>query len=128
MATDKLRVLVADDSPVNLRLAARVLRELGHGGVVVADGEQALRALHSQVFDLVLLDVSMPVQDGVSVLRQIRRGEARGGPLLPVVMVTGHDFPEDHQRYRQAGANAVIVKPLTQEKLKIALGQIKRRS
>lgn len=121
----KLRVLVADDWPVNLRVAVRVLRELGHGGVVVADGEQALRALKSQVFDLVLLDVSMPGLDGLEVLRRIRRGEAKGAHHLPVVMVTGNDQPEEHDHYVREGAAAVIVKPLTVNQLKAVLEKIK---
>ncbi len=85
-ATRALRVLVADDMPLNLRAAAALLKALGHGGALVTDGQKALDALVQQAFDLVLLDVSMPGLSGLDVLREIRAGKARGGASLPVIM------------------------------------------
>lgn len=107
-----LRVLVADDMPVNLRAAAVALRSLGHGGVLVRDGQQVLDALQRERFDLLLLDVSMPVLDGLSALREIRSTERPGGPRLPVIIVSGHDLPEDRERFLQGGADGVAIKPL----------------
>lgn len=113
-----LRVLIADDQPLNLRLATRLLREMGHGGVLVTDGQQALQALQSQPFDLVLMDVTMPVLDGLSALREIRAGEWRkGGPQMPVIMVTAHDLPADRECFRLAGADGFVAKPLDKDSL-----------
>ena len=69
-----LRVLVADDNTINLRVATRVLRDMGHSGVLVTDGEKALKAMESQRFDLVLLDVTMPNMDGPTMLEKMRSG------------------------------------------------------
>lgn len=110
--TTALRILVADDNPINLRAATRMLRELGHSGVLVTDGEKALRALESQPFDLVLLDVSMPVLDGESVLATIRQSAKLAIRRIPVIMVTGHDLPSDRQRFLLAGASGHLAKPL----------------
>jgi len=107
-----LRVLVADDNTINTRIAARILREMGHGGVLVNDGEQALRALAQKPFDLVLLDVNMPVMDGPEALKAIRAREAAGAAHIPVVFVTAHDLPSDRTRYLALGADGFLVKPL----------------
>lgn len=120
----KLHVLIADDQPINLRVAAQVLRNLGHGGVAVKDGAQALQAWRQHSFDLLLLDVVMPELDGVSVLREVRANE-RGGPhRTPVILVTGNDLPEDAESYVREGADAVLVKPLEAGKLQIALSRL----
>ena len=110
--TRALRVLVADDQVMNLRAAARVLRELGHSGVVVTDGEQALRALESQPFDLLLLDVNMPVLDGVNTLRQRRKKELEGARRVPILMLSGHDSPDELAHFQAQGADGHLAKPL----------------
>ena len=123
--TRALRVLVADDQVMNLRAAARVLRELGHSGVVVTDGEQALRALDSQPFDLVLLDVSMPVLDGVNTLRQRRKKELEGAPRVPILMLSGHDSPDELAHFKAQGADGHLAKPLDPGALLSALKQLR---
>jgi CheY-like chemotaxis protein len=112
-----LRILVADDNPLNLRAAARILREMGHSGVLVTDGEKAIKALAGQSFDLVLLDVTMPVMNGEEVLAAIRQSTDLNTRRLPVLMVTGHDLPSDLQRFLQAGANGHLAKPLDSTQL-----------
>lgn len=107
-----MRVLVADDNPINTRTAARILRELGHGGVLVNDGEQVLKALVQKPFDLVLLDVNMPILDGPATLKAIQAREAAGASHVPVVFVTAHDLPSDRTRYLALGADGFLVKPL----------------
>lgn len=116
-ASRALRVLVADDMPLNLRAAAALLKALGHGGALVTDGQKALDALTQQAFDLVLLDVSMPGLSGLDVLREIRAGKTRGGPSLPVIIVSGHDLPEDRDHFLEAGADGVLNKPLQRDAL-----------
>ncbi|WP_440111447.1 response regulator [Acidovorax sp. BL-A-41-H1] len=120
----KLRVLVADDHPLNLRLAVRVLRDMGHGGVVVSDGAQALRAMEAQDFDLVLMDVTMPVLDGVRALHAIRQREA-GATRTPVIMITGHDSADDRARLLGEGADGYLPKPLDSNALQGELQRLK---
>lgn len=113
-----LRVLVADDNPLNLRLATRILRDMGHSGVLVGDGHKVLEALHAQTFDLVLMDVTMPGLDGLEALRELRAREAAGRQRrTPVIMVTAYDLPEDRRRILQAGADGYVAKPLDAERL-----------
>jgi len=109
-----LRILVADDDPVNRRLYSMLLGRAGHQPEVVTDGLEALEALRVREFDLVLLDMSMPGLDGPETARRIRGGEAgqdRSG--LPILAITGFSGREERQWCLEAGMNGVLVKPLT---------------
>lgn len=123
-STNSLRILVADDIAVNLRVAALLLKGMGHSGVLVPDGQQVLDALAQQPFDVVLLDVSMPVLDGLGALQGIRELERQGHPHVPVIMVTGHVLPEDRERYLKAGADGFIPKPIQRETLEAELRRV----
>lgn len=115
--TRSLRILVADDNPINLRVATRVLRDMGHSGVLVTDGEKALKALAAQRFDVVLMDVTMPILDGLATLAEIRLLERQGQPKTPVIMVTAFDLPTDRARMLAAGADGYVAKPLERDPL-----------
>lgn len=122
-----LRVLVADDNPLNLRLATRILRDMGHSGVLVGDGHKALEALRAQTFDLVLMDVTMPGMDGVGALRELRAREAASAQRrTPVIMVTAYDLPEDRRRLLDAGADGYVAKPLDAERLAAEIRRVLR--
>lgn len=121
-----LRVLVADDNPVNLRVATRVLREMGHSGVLVTDGEKALKALDAQNFDVALMDVTMPVLDGLSTVAAIRERERAGRKKLPIIMVTAFDLPSDRARMLAAGADGYVAKPLERVALEAELIKVLR--
>lgn len=125
-ANRPLRVLVADDNPVNLRVATRVLRDMGHSGVLVTDGEKALKALDAQAFDVCLMDVTMPVLDGLSALAELRRREAKGRPKTPVIMVTAFDMPSDRNRILAQGADGYVAKPLERTALEAELQRVLR--
>lgn len=112
-----LRVLVADDDPLQLRLAARVLRSLGHSGALATHGRMALDLLGRQAFDLLLLDLRMPELDGMDTLVRLRQL----GHRLPVVMVSGDDLGTSWAHYRDAGADAYLVKPLDVDALSALL-------
>jgi len=126
VAPGRLKVLVAEDNIINQRLVVAMLSELGHTGVVVNDGAKALKCLGKLSFDVVLMDVMMPVMDGIEALQAIRAGEVEGGPRLPVVMVTSHDEPGDAARFRRAGADGYLPKPLEMEALKAELARMIR--
>ena len=120
--TRTLRVLVVDDDAMNLRIAARLLRELGHTGALVTDGNKALAILEQQSFDLMLLDVLMPQLDGLSTLKAVRqREQAR---RLPVLMVSGHDSADTQQHFRSAGADGFVTKPLSSAVLKAEVARL----
>ena len=121
-----LRILVADDNPVNLRVATRVLRDMGHSGVLVSDGEKALKALDAQRFDLILMDVTMPVMDGLEALANIRKRESQGHKHTPVIMVTAFDLPADRARFLHAGADGYVAKPLERSALETELKKVLR--
>lgn len=123
-ASRPLRILVADDNPVNLRVATRVLRDMGHSGVLVTDGEKALKALDAQSFDVALMDVTMPVLDGLSTVAVIRERERAGRKKMPVIMVTAFDLPSDRARMLAAGADGYLAKPLERQALEAELAKV----
>jgi signal transduction histidine kinase/ActR/RegA family two-component response regulator len=116
-----LRVLLVDDNPVNLKLAARLLEREGHAATLARDGRQALEALAAGSFDVVLMDVQMPVMDGLEATAELRRREAGTGRRVPVVALTAHAFPEDRTRCLAAGMDGYLAKPLGREQLRAAL-------
>jgi CheY-like chemotaxis protein len=103
------RVLVVDDDAMNLRFAARLLRELGHSGALASDGRKALRLIDEQPFDLVLLDINMPGMNGQDTLKALR---ARPGKRLPVLMVSGLGDDDTRRHFSALGADGLLVKPL----------------
>ena len=123
-AAGGLKVLVVEDNTINQRLAVGFLTELGHTGVVVGDGEKALRCLGKLQFDAVLMDVMMPVMGGLEALAAIRAEEATTGRHLPVIMATAHIEPEDRTRFRKAGADGYVAKPIELEALKSELQRV----
>jgi two-component system sensor histidine kinase/response regulator len=123
-----MHVLVAEDNPINQMMATRVLHRLGHTGVVVGDGAQALRCLEQVKFDLVLMDVMMPNMDGLQALAALREREQRTGcARMPVFMATGHDLPGDRERLLQAGADGYVAKPFGAESLQSEIQRVLRR-
>jgi two-component system, sensor histidine kinase and response regulator len=110
-----LRILVAEDSPVNQKVALRLLERRGHEAVVVGDGRNALSALESGSFDLVLMDVHMPEMDGLEATRAIRRRERDAGGHVPIVAMTASAMEEDRDRCLAAGMDAFLSKPIRSE-------------
>jgi CheY-like chemotaxis protein/HPt (histidine-containing phosphotransfer) domain-containing protein len=111
-APERLRVLVAEDSPVNQALATRLLAKLGHEAVVVGDGREALEALDRDCFDLVLMDVQMPELDGLEATALLRRRESETGAHVPVVAMTAHAMRGDRERCLAAGCDGYVSKPM----------------
>ncbi len=117
----QLKVLVAEDNTINQRLVIGMLGTLGHTGVVVGDGEKALKALSKLQFDVVLMDVMMPVMDGVEALKALRVQEQSSGRHMPVIMATAHTEGGDKARFKQAGADGYVAKPIEIDQLKSEL-------
>jgi CheY-like chemotaxis protein len=119
-----LRVLVADDNPINLKIMRGLLQTLGHTGVTVNDGAKALRCLDQLPFDLVLMDVEMPEMDGLEALAAIRQGEKAGKPHMPLIIVSANDLPGDRQRFLKMGADGYVPKPASLEALKAEIAKV----
>lgn len=118
-----LRVLVVDDDPIQQRLAARLLRELGYSGALAGNGERALQILQQQPFDAILLDLNMPVLDGMATLAALRAQHA-ARPYPPVVLVSGDDLSANWDYYRAAGASFSLQKPLDIQALRTVLQRV----
>jgi two-component system, sensor histidine kinase and response regulator len=107
-----LRVLLAEDNLVNQRLAARLLEKQGHMVVVAGDGSKALDALEKNRFDVVLMDVQMPVMDGLETTAAIRQKEKVTGAHIPIIAMTAHAMAGDRKRFLESGMDGYISKPV----------------
>ncbi len=112
-----LRILLAEDSLVNQKLAVGLLERVGHRVVVANNGQEALGAAESQSFDLVLMDVQMPEMDGLEATAAIRAREKRTGRHLPIIAMTAHAMPGDRQRCLEAGMDEYLAKPIRARQL-----------
>ena len=110
-------VLLVEDHEINRKLAEIMLQRMGYRYAVAADGQQALDLLAQEHFDVVLMDVMMPVMDGLTALRALRAREAVSGLRTPVLMVTAHAMTGDKERFIAAGADGYVSKPMSQAAL-----------
>jgi PAS domain S-box-containing protein len=110
-----LRILLAEDHPVNQRVIQLLLEPYGVEITTVADGAQAVEALKARIFDLVLMDMQMPVMDGLTATRAIRCHEARvgGGGRTPIIMLSANAMRHHQDLALSAGANLHVAKPIT---------------
>lgn len=116
------RVLVVDDEPINVFVLQRLLLRCGLDCVVARDGAQAVEAATAAPCDLVLMDISMPVMDGLTAAREIA---GRLGPDAPaIVAVTGNATAEQRRQCREAGFSGFIAKPVRLAELRSALDGI----
>lgn len=119
-----LRILLAEDNPVNQLVATRLLERQGHTVTVVGDGRNALEILERERFDVVLMDVQMPDVDGLEAVGEIRRREALTGMHIPVIALTAHAMKGDSERCRAAGMDAYLSKPIQLAELRRVLDEI----
>jgi two-component system, sensor histidine kinase and response regulator len=124
-AGPRLRILLAEDHPVNQKVAVRLLERLGHEVVVAPNGNEALQALSLASFDVVLMDLQMPEMDGFEAVRAIRADEAETGQHLPVLALTAHAMQGDRQRCLDAGFDGYLAKPIRQAHLEEALAALR---
>jgi CheY-like chemotaxis protein len=109
-----LRVLIVDDVPLNRDVASELLESAVHADVTAVSSARAALDRHAtQVFDLVLMDIQMPVMDGFQAMRAIRSREKRGeSPRTPIVAMTAFGASRDHANYEREGFDALLLKPL----------------
>ena len=114
-----LSVLLVEDHEINRKLAQIMLQRMGHQFVTANDGQQALDCLNKEHFDVVLLDVMMPVMDGLTALRLWREREAQHHlRRTTVLMVTAHAMTGDRERFMAAGADGYVSKPMSEVSLR----------
>ena len=115
-----MSVLLVEDNEINRLVAREMLARAGHRVVEAPDGREGIAQADRQVFDVILMDIAMPVVDGVAATRAIRGGD---GPNreTPIVALTAHALPDDLARFEAAGVTRTLVKPLTQSALRRAL-------
>ncbi len=117
-----LRILLVEDSITNQMVALAVLSGAGHTTVVANDGQEALTILENQKFDVVLMDVQMPVMDGFEATAAIRAAEQRTGHHQPIVAMTAHAMVGDRERCLASGMDEYVSKPVHQQPLYEAIG------
>ncbi len=107
------RLLIVDDHPTNLKVAELILAQTGAHLVTATNGAEAVASFRTERFDAVLMDMQMPVMDGLEATRTIRSHErAQGDPPTPIIMVTANALPEHEEASRAAGADAFLTKPV----------------
>ena len=112
-----LRVLLAEDNPVNQMVASRMLEQHGHRITVAASGREAIDRFRQESFDLILMDVQMPEMDGFEATAALRAIEEGSGRHVPIVAMTAHAMQGDRERCIQAGMDDYISKPLRPHEL-----------
>ena len=118
-----LRLLIAEDNPVNQRVATRMLLKLGYQADVVENGRLAVEAVERQAYDVIFMDVQMPELDGLEAARRIK---ARPGPAPWIVALTAHALEHDRQQCLAAGMNDFLSKPVQLNELTAALDRVPR--
>ena len=112
----ELSILLVDDNSINRFAARKLLEQQGQKVVEAEDGDIALEKINSQSFDVILMDIHMPVMDGVSATREIRKGNTKAKHTL-IIGVTASVMKDEKDRYLKAGMNAVVAKPIDIKKL-----------
>ncbi|MDB9822707.1 PAS domain S-box protein [Deltaproteobacteria bacterium] len=125
-----MKILLAEDNPVNQQMAKKLLEKQGHSVKVAEDGEKALQFFENGGFDIVLMDVQMPIMDGLETTmairsRELERSTPNGRPesRIPIVAMTAHALKEDRDRCLDAGMDDYLSKPIVPKKLSEILGK-----
>ena len=117
------RILLAEDGLVNQKVAVSLLTKRGHNVTVVSDGQAAVEAVAQHPFDLVLMDVQMPVMDGFAATEAIRKWERETGQRIAIIAMTAHATKDDRQRCLDSGMDGYIAKPFRPQELFSAVEQ-----
>ncbi len=119
-----LRILVAEDNAVNQKLIERILQRDGHAVTIVENGELCVQRLAAEPFDVVLMDMQMPVMSGLEAAARIRKGHVGDERRVPILALTANTTPEDRAACLEAGMDDVLSKPVSVPKLRAALDRV----
>jgi signal transduction histidine kinase/CheY-like chemotaxis protein len=112
-----LRLLLTEDNPVNQMFAVAILEKKGHAVRIANNGQEALDILGKEHFDAVLMDIQMPVLDGLEATRRIRTGEKESGKHIPIIAMTAHAMQRDREECLEVGMDHYVSKPIRTEHL-----------
>lgn len=124
LAKAPLRILLAEDSLANQKVALAILKRHHHEVSIVQNGLEAIEAIKKEAYDVLLMDVQMPVMDGLSAALQIREEEATTGQHIPMVAITAHALHKDRARCLSAGMDDYVSKPLSPTELFKAIDRV----
>ncbi len=127
LKTQNLRLLLVDDHPINRQVASLFLRPFNMRIVEATNGKEALAALANETFDVVLLDVHMPVMDGVTTIREIRNSD-QPWASVPVIALTADAMSGDKERYLGMGMTGYLSKPLAERDLITEITRVRAMS
>jgi CheY-like chemotaxis protein len=114
-ALPKLAVLLVEDNPVNQQFMSTLLSKRGHVVTIANNGQEAVEVFREEEFDIILMDIQMPVMGGDEATRLIRKLEPNGS--TPIIAVSAHALPEERERILRGGANAFVLKPIKVDQL-----------
>jgi len=120
----RLTILLAEDNAVNQRLAVKLLEKRGHRVTVAGNGAEALRVLADERFDVVLMDIQMPVMDGMEAVARLREEERHSGGHVPVIALTAHAMKDDEAQCLAAGMDGYVSKPINPAELYAAIERV----
>ena len=116
-AGPKLRILIAEDHVVNQEVLKVILSQYGYGFTVVANGHEVMESLAQQEFDVILMDMQMPVMDGCQAAREIRKREEIAGGHIRIIAITANAMEQDREICLAAGMDDYITKPIEAQTL-----------
>ena len=116
-------ILLVEDHPINQKVATKILQKHGVGVSIAENGQKAIQALDASNFDLVLMDIQMPVMDGYIATKEIRRIEQRSGGHVPIIAMTANAMKGDREKCLTAGMDDFIPKPIIEKDLFEVLGR-----
>jgi CheY-like chemotaxis protein/HPt (histidine-containing phosphotransfer) domain-containing protein len=120
----KLRLLLAEDNHVNQKLAIHLLEKMGHEVSLAVNGKEAVDMLRRKSFDMVLMDIQMPVMGGVEATRRIREEEQKTGSHIPIIAITAHAMSGDAEKYLQSGMDGYVSKPVSYDLLRAEIERL----
>ena len=123
-ATRPLHILLAEDNPINQKLATRLLEKQGHTIDVVSSGREVVEVWARKPFDLILMDVQMPEMDGFEATNAIRVRERDSGRRIPILAMTAHAMKGDRERCLNAGMDGYVSKPIHSDELYSAIAAL----
>jgi PAS domain S-box-containing protein len=119
-----LRILLAEDNPINQKLAVKLLKKWDHQITTANNGKEAIELLENNSFDVILMDVQMPEMDGLEATAAIREKERFTGEHIPIIAMTAHAMKGDKEQCMDAGMDGYLTKPIRIDELRTALNSI----
>lgn len=120
------KVLIVEDNPQNMKVAAMSLRPDGYEIVAATDGEEAMEVARREKPDLILMDIQLPKLSGLEVTRRLRQMDGFGG--VPIIALTAYAMKGDEEKTREAGCDGYLSKPINTRELRRVVGEMLSRN